>query len=131
VGLALDNSDNLWVTNAGSSIFYKVDPRNDKITEFVTSTASPRVYGSNNNNYTENTIENQSNSTTSEALNRNVYKLPYWVKSAPDGSLWVNEQEGNMVARFDPHTAKLRILDSNTEQNLGKLSKNLRKQYRS
>lgn len=108
VGLVLDNSDNLWVTNAGSSIFYKLDPRDNKITEFVTSIASPRVYGvSSNNNYTENAIENQHNNTTSEASNKNAYTLPYWIQLASDGSLWFNEQEGNMVARFNPHTLKL------------------------
>src|SRR5581483_3267995 len=105
VGLAIDNSDNLWVTNAGSSIFYKVDPIDNKITEFVTSTASPRVYGSNNN--TDNIFGNQHNTTTPEASNKNVYTLPYWIKLASDGSLWFNEQEGNMVARFDPNTMKL------------------------
>lgn len=105
VGLAIDNSDNLWVTNVGSSIFYKVDPVDNKITEFVTSTASPRVYGSNNN--ADNIFGNQHNTTTPEASNKNVYTLPYWIKLASDGSLWFNEQEGNMVARFDPNTMKL------------------------
>jgi virginiamycin B lyase len=100
VGLVLDNSDNLWITNAGSSIFFKLDPDSDSIVEFVTSKASPRVYGSNTNN-------NPHQATTLANISKGVYTLPYWIKKASDGSLWFNEQEGNKVARFDPVNMKL------------------------
>jgi virginiamycin B lyase len=36
VGITVDNSDNLWITNAGSSLFYKLSPENGSIVEFVT-----------------------------------------------------------------------------------------------
>jgi virginiamycin B lyase len=100
VGLVLDNSDNLWITNAGTSIFYKLDPDSGSIVEFVTSKASPRVYGSNSNN-------NLDQATTRANISKGVYTLPYWIKKASDGSLWFNEQEGNKIARFDPVNMKL------------------------
>jgi virginiamycin B lyase len=111
VGLVLDNSDNLWITNAGTSIFFKLDPDSGTIVEFVTSKASPRVYGidSNNNLHQAPTIEKTNYNTTStiENMSKAVYTLPYWIKKASDGSLWFNEQEGNKVARFDPDDMKL------------------------
>jgi virginiamycin B lyase len=100
VGLVLDNSDNLWVTNAGTSIFYRLNPDSGGIVEFVTSKASPRVYGSSSNN-------NLSQDTTLTNISKGVYTLPYWIKKASDGSLWFNEQEGNKIARFDPVNKKL------------------------
>ncbi len=100
VGLVLDNSDNLWVTNAGTSIFYRLNPDSGGILELVTSKASPRVYGSNSD-------DNLSQTTTLANISKGVYTLPYWIKKAPDGSLWFNEQEGNKIARFDPVNMKL------------------------
>ncbi|MGA9150323.1 MAG: hypothetical protein WBZ36_07080 [Candidatus Nitrosopolaris sp.] len=111
VGLVLDNSDNLWITNAGTSIFFKLDPDSGTIVEFVTSKASPRVYGNDsyNNLYQAPTVEkkNYNITTTIENMSKVVYTLPYWIKKASDGSLWFNEQEGNKVARFDPVDMKL------------------------
>jgi virginiamycin B lyase len=100
VGLVLDNSDNLWITNAGTSIFYKLNPDSGSIVEFVTSKASPRVYGSNSSN-------NLDQATALANVSKGVYTLPYWIKKASDGSLWFNEQEGNKIARFDPVNMKL------------------------
>lgn len=111
VGLVMDNSDNLWITNAGTSIFFKLDPDSGTIVEFVTSKASPRVYGndSNNNLHQAPTVEkkNYNTTTTIQNMSKVVYTLPYWIKKASDGSLWFNEQEGNKVARFDPGDMKL------------------------
>lgn len=111
VGLVLDNSDNLWITNAGTSIFFKLDPDSGAIVEFVTSKASPRVYGNDsyNNLHLAPTVEKKNYNTTStiENMSKVVYTLPYWIKKASDGSLWFNEQEGNKVARFDPGDMKL------------------------
>lgn len=100
VGLVLDNSYNLWITNAGTSIFYKLEPDSGNIIEFVTSKASPRVYGLNSNN-------NLDHFTTLANISKDAYTLPYWIKKAPDGSLWFNEQEGNKIAKFDPNNMKL------------------------
>jgi len=82
VGAALDNSGNLWVANQGTNIFFKYDPVNDEITKFVTSIASPKIFGG-----------------TTPA---NAYTWPYWMATGPDGSIWFNEQTGNKIARFDP-----------------------------
>ncbi|MFZ0557565.1 MAG: hypothetical protein WAM26_19965, partial [Nitrososphaeraceae archaeon] len=45
VGLTLDLNDNLWVTDHGTSIFYRLDPTSGDITKFTTSTVSPRTLG--------------------------------------------------------------------------------------
>jgi virginiamycin B lyase len=113
VGLVLDNSDNLWVTNAGTSLFYKLNAENGNIVVFATSKASPRVYG----NMMDQTlgVEREANSTTAisstSPTNKNssegIYTLPYWIKKASGGSLWFNEQAGNKIARFDPDNMKL------------------------
>jgi virginiamycin B lyase len=82
VGAAIDNSGNLWVADHGSNIFFRYDPANDKITKFVTSLASPKIYGG--------------------ITPTNAYTWPYWMATGPDGSIWFNEHIGNKIARFDP-----------------------------
>ncbi len=83
VGLALDGSNNLWVTDHGTSIFFKYDQSNDRVTKFATSVASPSIYGG----------------TTPP----NAYTLPYWIQKSPDdNTMWFNEHTGNKIARFDP-----------------------------
>lgn len=81
VGAALDNSGNLWVADHGTNIFFKYDPVNEEITKFVTSIASPKIFGG-----------------TTPA---NAYTWPYWMATGPDGSIWFNEHTGNKIARFD------------------------------
>lgn len=87
VGAALDNSGNLWVADHGTNIFFKYDPVNDKITKFVTSIASSKIYGG-----------------TTPA---NAFTWPYWMATGPDGSIWFNEHIGNKIARFDPEELTL------------------------
>jgi virginiamycin B lyase len=87
VGAALDRSGNLWVADHGTSTFFKYDPVQDRITKYVTSIASPRIYGG--------------------STPANAYTLPYWVETAPDGSLWFNQHTGNKIARFDPNELTL------------------------
>lgn len=83
VGMTTDASGNLWVTDHGTSIFFKYDNTSGEITKFVTSVASPRIYGG----------------TTPP----NAYTLPYWIETSPDdGALWFNQHTGNKMARFDP-----------------------------
>ncbi len=69
-GLTVDeDSGELWVTNPGTSIFYKFNPANN---------------------------------------GKNTYTLPYWIKKSDhEGSLWINEWEGNKIAMFDPSDMKL------------------------
>jgi virginiamycin B lyase len=87
VGMELDNYGNLWVADHGTSTFFKYDPNMDNITKFVTSIASPKIYGG---------------STPPSA-----YTLPYWIDKGEDGSLWFNEHTGNKMARFDPEELAL------------------------
>jgi virginiamycin B lyase len=87
VGMELDNYGNVWVADHGTSTFFKYDPTMDNITKFVTSIASPKIYGG---------------STPPSA-----YTLPYWIDKGGDGSLWFNEHTGNKIARFDPEELAL------------------------
>ncbi len=82
VGTVVDDLGNLWVTDHGTSIFYKLDPLHGNITKFITSRASPRIFGG------------------SETPER-AYTLPYWIKKGQNNSIWFNEHTGNKIARFD------------------------------
>ena len=84
VGITLVNNDDIWVTDHGTSIFYKLDHSNGRITKFVTSQASSRVFGR--------------NSTSEEG----AYTLPYWIQKGSNGSIWFNEHTGNKIAVFNP-----------------------------
>jgi virginiamycin B lyase len=102
-GLVVDdgyNNGDLWITNAGTSIFYKLDPddNNNDIVKFVTSKTSSRIFGD------VNTINNNSNISS---IYKNSYTLPSWIKKSNDGSIWFNEQQGNKIAKFDPSNMKL------------------------
>ncbi len=98
VGLVVDNSGNLWITDHGTSIFYKLDTSTGNITKFVTSKASPRIFGigSEGSNTTSNSNININNAPAG------AYTLPYWIQKSGDGSLWFNEHTGNRIAKFDP-----------------------------
>jgi virginiamycin B lyase len=87
VGMELDNNGNVWVADHGTSIFFRYDPSRDNITSFVTSLASPKIYGG--------------------STPPNAYTLPYWIDKGGNGSLWFNEHTGNKIARFDPEELAL------------------------
>lgn len=93
VGIALENNNNsdLWITDHGTSIFYKLNYSDRKITKFVTSQASPRIFGWNG------TSEELEASAPSAA-----YTLPYWINKGSNGSIWFNEHTGNKIAVFNP-----------------------------
>ena len=101
VGIVVDDSGNLWITDHGTSMFYKLDTSTGNITKFVTSKASPRIFGIGGGS------SNSNNSKSSLNINNNdipagAYTLPYWIQKSGDGSLWFNEHTGNKIARFDP-----------------------------
>ena len=109
VGMDVDEgSGHVWITNAGSSMFYELNPNNGKITKFVTSKVSPRIFGQ---GLFQATIAEQKkihgDNSSNDNIFKNAYTLPYWIQKATDGSLWFNEQEGNKIGRFDPHDMKL------------------------
>jgi virginiamycin B lyase len=87
VGMELDNYGNVWVADHGTSTFFRYDPRMDNITKFVTSIASPKIYGG--------------------STPQSAYTLPYWIDKGGDGSLWFNEHTGNKLARFNPEELTL------------------------
>ncbi len=87
VGMELDNYGKVWVADHGTSTFFKYDPTIDNVTTFVTSTASPKIYGG--------------------STPPNAYTLPYWIDKGGDGSLWFNEHTGNKIARFNPEELAL------------------------
>jgi virginiamycin B lyase len=83
VGLAIDASGDIWVTDHGTSLFFRYDRESGQVTRFVTSVASPRIYAG---------IDQPS-----------AYTLPYWIERSPDSPLlWFNEHTGNKIASFDP-----------------------------
>src|ERR671917_570128 len=82
VGMELDDYGKVWVADHGTSTFFKYDPATDNVTKFVTSIASPKIYGDN--------------------TPPNAYTLPYWIDKGANGSLWFNEHTGNKIARFYP-----------------------------
>jgi virginiamycin B lyase len=88
VGLTLDLNVDLWVTDHGTSIFYRLDPTSGDITKFTTSIASPRTLGQ---------------ATTIDA----AYTLPYWVKTGANGTIWFNQHTGNKMSSFDPNNLTL------------------------
>ena len=91
VGIVVDDSVNLWVTDHGTSVFYKLDASTGNITKFVTSKASPRIFGISN-----------SNNNVNISVPIGAYTLPYWIEKSTYGTLWFNEHTGNKIAKFDP-----------------------------
>jgi virginiamycin B lyase len=102
-GLTVDDSEDLWVTNAGTSIFYKFSPGEDnendndagnledfEIEQFVTSKGSSKIFGKSPENKMQKEFQN------------NYYTLPSLIKKSDDGSVWFNEQHGNKISKFDP-----------------------------
>jgi virginiamycin B lyase len=85
VGVALDNHGNPWITDHGTSLFFKLDPASGNLTKYSTSIASAKIFGANNG-----------------SVPQGAYTLPYWIKAGSDGSLWFNEHTGNRIAKFDP-----------------------------
>ena len=47
VGIAIDNESNPWITDHGTSLFFKLDHSTGNITKYSTSKASARIFGSN------------------------------------------------------------------------------------
>ena len=105
-GLVVDgvphHDGDLWITNPGTSIFYKLDPDDDNddnnIVKFVTSKTSSRIFGD------INTINNNNHISD---IYKNSYTQPSWIKKSNDGSLWFNQQQGNKISKFDPSNMKL------------------------
>lgn len=79
VGIALDSSGKVWVSDHGTSLFARFDPASNSTVVYVTS---PTV----------------THFPTS---------LPYWNYPDRNGRIWFNEHQGNRIAYFDPSTGQL------------------------
>lgn len=90
VGIALEDSRSLWITDHGTSIFFNFLPDDRNITQFVTSRPSERIFGG-----------------TGSFSSSQAYTLPYWIHKSDDGSLWFNEHTGNKIAHFLPNNDTL------------------------
>ena len=89
VGIALEDSRSLWITDHGTSIFFNFLPDDRNITQFVTSRPSERIFGD------------------IGSFSSQPYTLPYWIHKSHDGSLWFNEHTGNKIAHFLPNNGTL------------------------
>lgn len=87
VGGAIDSSGNVWVGDHGTNIFFRYSPADEELTKFITSVASPKIFG--------------------RETPDNAYTWPYWLQEAPDGSFWFNQHTGNKIAHFDPNELTL------------------------
>ena len=86
VGVAVDENGNPWVTDHATSLFFMLNASNGNSTTYATSRASPQIYGVSDAN----------------SVPAGAYSLPYWIENGSGGSLWLNEHEGNKIARFEP-----------------------------
>ncbi len=96
-GIAVDSQGKVWITDHGTSSFYKISPPENSnnltrldIEHVVTSPLSSRIIGIDYNDISNKSV--------------NLYKntLPYWIKTTKDNSVWTNEHVGNKIARFVP-----------------------------
>jgi len=88
VAMVLDEAGNIWGTDHGTSIFFKLDPVNGKLTKFVTTPASLKITGG-------------------KKIEGNSYTLPYWINKGANNSIIFNEHVGNKIAKFFPDSLTL------------------------
>lgn len=86
IGISIDNEGNAWVSDHGTSIFFKLDTRNNMTKTYVTSMPLPR---------------------TSIGTGGQPTTLPYWNMIDKDGRIWINEHQGSMIAVLDPSNGSL------------------------
>src|ERR671918_278073 len=127
------NTIELWIKNPGTSFFYnygiseeekkKTDNENNNqanqskntnydinIQKYTTSMASPRIFGLpfyDNDNNNNNNNNNNGDETKDNDLRNRYYTLPSWIKKASDGSIWINQQQGNKISKFDSSEQEL------------------------
>jgi virginiamycin B lyase len=93
VGITDDADGNLWITDHGTSIFFKLDPNNGGVKKYVTSKLDNRIVGG--------------EFGTTDPLIESSYTLPYWIQKGNSNTLWFNEHTGNKIAKFYPLQEKL------------------------
>jgi virginiamycin B lyase len=88
VGITIDEKGNIWVSDHGTSIFVKLNPIDNSLTKFITSTASDKIFAG-------------------EKAKGQAYTLPYWMKKGQNNSIIFNEHTGNKIGKFFPEELKL------------------------
>ncbi len=86
IGISIDNENNVWVSDHGSSMFIKLDPKNNVTKTYVTSLPLRK---------------------TSIGTGGQPTSLPYWSIIDAKGRIWINEHQGSAIAVFDPRTGTL------------------------
>ncbi len=88
VGITIDEKGSIWISDHGTSIYVKLNPVNNSLTKFITSTASQKIFAG-------------------EKINGQAYTLPYWMKKGQNNSIIFNEHTGNKIGKFIPDELKL------------------------
>jgi virginiamycin B lyase len=86
--MTLDEKDNVWISDHGTSIFVKLNPINGSLTKYVTSPISQKIFAG-------------------EKPNGQAYTLPYWMKKGLNNSIIFNEHIGNKIGKFYPDNLTL------------------------
>lgn len=81
VGLVVDTSNNVWITDTSTSAFFRFDPATERFTKYTTSDPMQSTYG------------NQT------GVIKTPISGPYWLH-IDDGRLVFNEQLANAIAVF-------------------------------
>ena len=88
-GVSVGPSGNVWIADTASSSFYRFNPENTEVEEFVTSSSPIWTYGN------------------SSGLIKTPITRPYWNGFDSDGNMWFNQQTANRLGVFDPATESL------------------------
>jgi len=88
-GVTVGPLDNVWIADTASSSFFKFNPDNLLVTEFVTSDPPVWSYGN------------------SSGLIKTPITRPYWNAFDSNGNMWFNQQTANRLAVFDPISESL------------------------
>ncbi|KFM20267.1 Virginiamycin B lyase protein [Marine Group I thaumarchaeote SCGC AAA799-P11] len=83
-GVSVGPEGNVWIADTAGSSFYQFNPKDLKVTEFVTSDAPLWSFGN------------------SSGLIKTPITRPYWNAFDSDGNMWYNQQTANRLAVFDP-----------------------------
>lgn len=88
-GVAMGPLGSIWIADTAGNSFYKFNPDDKKVTEFVTSKPSVLTYGN------------------ASGLIKTPITRPYWNAFDSDGNMWFNQQTGNRLAVFNPNSESL------------------------
>jgi len=88
-GVSIDPSGRIWIADTASSSFYRFDPENLQVTEFMTSPPPVWSYGN------------------ASGLIKTPITRPYWNNFDSNGKMWFNQQTANRLAVFDPISESL------------------------